>query len=507
MRRLRIATNLGVAAAAALLGIGAPGALGADSPRIGDVSFASLDVYWDSGKGSSANEDGQAPILQSPTAQKERKKIVAGLCAMAKERFVAEKGEAGRGLFAKVRCIDPAIQAEENLQPEAPWRLYATGEGDRLVLRLDYVPKDGPAAPLAAYTIQSRELSGDLLDDKPYRSRLARVFYQKMPADYAMPPGQKAPKGAPKKLLRFRLQFDRVNRVWLPMLVEPEEEASGEGAREPVLGYDPARSAARSNKQAQDLAAYEEKAAKKIESSYLRRLSGLIIDQVSAGYLGLRYGRILVDRSNVLLNKVRQFALVGEFRSGPLSGLRFYYDQLPTVHATEENLEESFGWRRLLIGWGFGFQFPWLIDRVELVPKIGRWNFDANIPVDIGDGTRELRAFTLNKGLSFGAEAALEKFSARYLVRAWAARDFSASFLRRYDGDGSTVTSTRTGIDALIGGPRMPFLGVDFKLAFLLYGMNDHFSIEGNRSGDEGGGRYKITIDAPFVGGGVALAW
>ena len=54
--------------------------------------------------------------------------------------------------------------------------------------------------------------------------------------------------------------------------------------------------------------------------------------------------------------------------------------------------KNRFGWRRLaLIGWGFGFQFPWTVDRVEIVPKVGRWNFDANIPVDLGDGTREAR--------------------------------------------------------------------------------------------------------------------
>ena len=49
-----------------------------------------------------------------------------------------------------------------------------------------------------------------------------------------------------------------------------------------------------------ELADYESKLVKKIESSYLHRLGGLIIDQVSAGFLGVRYGRIMVDQSNKL---------------------------------------------------------------------------------------------------------------------------------------------------------------------------------------------------------------
>ena len=98
--------------------------------------------------------------------------------------------------------------------------------------------------------------------------------------------------------------------------------------------------------------------------------------------------------------------------------------------------------------------------------------------------------------------AAEKVLSSNYLVRGWLSRDVSASALRKFGGNESTVNSTRMGVDALIGGPRLPILGVDFKLAFLLYAMNDHFSVEGSRPEGEGGGRCKITIDAPFVGGG-----
>ena len=494
-----------------------PAALMLASPAAAEsvpVTFDTLDIYWDAGR-TTVKADDQAPILQSPKGQKQRKAIISGLCNLANERLLVGKGTGGRGLFKNTNCIDPVAAVYDDILPTSQWRLAASEvtKGKNRLVRLTLIFAPGGAQkPFEIAGIDGAPLDrmGSFLGDDAYQRRLGNLVQAYLPADYAFPNGVKGPgegaRAAPKTLQLFSLTMDLPTQTWRP-IVGGTAALHGkawkvDGEAEP-LGYDPARSPARREKDRRSLAAREGALVEAFNSSIVGKIGDLFIDQVSAGYIGMRYGRILVGRSNKLLNQVRLLAIVSEFRSGPLEGLRVYYDWIPKIHAEEDGLRESFGMSRLVVGWGFGFGIPWLIDRVELVPKIGNWKFNAQIPVDTGEA-REIRPFALKSGLSFGLEAALEKFSAAYLVRGWASRDFSQSFVAALK---SNVTSTRMGLDALIGGPRLPFLGVDFKLAFLLFVVNDHFSIAGTRGDDLGGGTYKITIDAPFAGGGLAITW
>lgn len=477
------------------------------------VTFKDLDVYWDAGIATKKSSD-QAPILQSPKGQKQRKAIIAGLCTMSQERLLVGKGVGGRGVFENVNCIDPVDAIEEGEEPQASWRLTATeknaGKAVKLTLSLVLGPGKKPLE-LGSVDLTGIERLSGCLSDEEYRRALGKFIQDLLPADYAFPQGVKGAgsvaKGAPKSLQLFSLTVDSETLTWRPQAAGTATVKNGtwnlEGEGGP-LGYDMTRSTASRDKDREALALMETKLVEAADASVVGKISDLLITQVSAGYVGLRYGRVIVDSSNILLSRVGLLSVVSEFRSGPLEGLRFYYDWIPTVKVTELGVEETFGMNRLVVGWGFGFGFPWLIDRVELVPKLGNWNFAANIPVVTDTGDHEVRSFDLRSGLSFGLEGALEKFSSKYLVRAWASRDFSTSFLGALK---SNVTSTRAGIDALIGGPRLPLLGIDFKLAFLLFLLNDHFSIGGTRDAAEGGGQYQITIDAPVAGGGLALTW
>lgn len=476
------------------------------------VSFPKIDVHWDAG--TAKVESGHAPILTSPKGQKERKAIVKALCRLAEDRLRVGRGEGGRGLFSEVNCIDPVRASEDGVKPSAMWRLAASEKkGGKIVhVAVLFVPP-GAEKPVELGGIDLAGVSylDGFLADKSYKNRLARVLQTVFPADYAFPNGLRpvprgAAKTAPKSISLFSLSVDPDAMTWFP---EVEGTATRtktgwkvDGDKGP-LGYDLGRTPARRDSERKLLREREAELVSDADDSLARRIGSVLLDQVSAGYVGLRFGRVIVDRSNVLLNKVRLFSAVSEARSGPLEGARAYYDFIPTTEATVDGLPQSFGMDRFVFGWGFGFPFPWLIDRIELVPKIGRWNFEAQIAVAT-DAGNELRPFSLRSGLSFGLEGGLEIFSSNYLVRGWASRDFSQSIVKALK---SNVTSTRAGVDALIGGPRFPLFGVEFKLAFLLFLVNDHFTIAGTRPDDQGGGQYRITIDAPFAGGGLAFTW
>ena len=110
------------------------------SDRVDASRFDTLEVYWN--VGITKEDDGQAPILQSPKAQKERKQVIAGLCALAREDFVVGKGENGRGLFSK-KCgaSIPWTAAAERLVPRGAVASGRRGKRRPSTwLRLDFAP-------------------------------------------------------------------------------------------------------------------------------------------------------------------------------------------------------------------------------------------------------------------------------------------------------------------------------------------------------------------------------
>ena len=237
------------------------------------------------------------------------------------------------------------------------------------------------------------------------------------------------------------------------------------------------------------------------------------------GFIGARYGQQILT-GNKLLELTNFIGLLFELRSGPLSGLQYYYDVLPPTtyqetSVTDVSVDSSISWTRHVLGYTFRFPFPWLIDRVTLTPKLGLWSLEAKIPGPRDDVGRvsELREFEIENAISLGIEAGMELLASRFLLRPWAGIDSGYSPV----DDSKRVTSRRVGLDTYLAGPRLGILGSTGRFAFLGFLFVENVTLtsdnavgteaEANEDGVKLTTARRIEYNAGYAGLGLALSW
>ncbi len=230
-------------------------------------------------------------------------------------------------------------------------------------------------------------------------------------------------------------------------------------------------------------------------------LSGM----VPGGYVGLRYGFSLF-KTGLFVSKVRTFGLLVEARSGVLSGLRFYYELTPQVK--ESYLGETLYYRssRGVVGWSFGINPEAFISRIDVVPKIGQWTFNVDIPITV-EGSDEIliKKFKLDTALSMGIEAGIEFTVPWILIRTWAGFDQSVAALKSAGSQG-TVSSRRFGLDGIIDGPAISTI---FNIDFLAFVVQESVAItQSNTDKDDDGLAIKgISYTLRTAGLGLTASW
>lgn len=248
-------------------------------------------------------------------------------------------------------------------------------------------------------------------------------------------------------------------------------------------------------------------------------LKNVIADTVATGYVGMRMGKQVIP-GDPLLTKAVSVGVLGEVRGGPLEGLRVYYDYLPKITADDNGFATSIAWSRLIFGASFGFSPGWLIDRIDITPKIGMWSLVGDLAVrdpetDAVTGTEE---FDFKQKFSLGLEAGVEWPRDDFLVRGWYGFDTALSF-GKYGG--SNVKSNRLGVDTYWkAGPTFPIFGVPFKtaiLAFYFYETVDLAKPEVKQEQDELIAAGDTSANSPLVDGltiiggylglGLAISW
>lgn len=228
--------------------------------------------------------------------------------------------------------------------------------------------------------------------------------------------------------------------------------------------------------------------------------------QIAAGFAGFRYGVELVDPKTSTLPRRTLASLLAEFRSGIFEGMRTYWDYVPTVKKAYEGETLAFGYSRILLGYGFGYQLPpgiarFGLRRLELAPKLGIWNLTARLPVASQNGEVKFEDFRIKSTFGFGFELSgevglFERASSFWnpLIRPWYARDLSSSALG--DNLSSNVSSQRLGLDLFWKGPR---LGEVLGLSFMLFSFYETV--------DVGGRGFSIGTVAAYGGGGATIDW
>lgn len=231
------------------------------------------------------------------------------------------------------------------------------------------------------------------------------------------------------------------------------------------------------------------------------------------GYVGMRYG-LEVLPGNDLLKKTHIFSLLVEIRGGPLKGLRYYYDKLPLTEITLKNLDgpqgkASIAWSRHVLGYSFGLNPGFLLDRITIDPKLGMWRFDAALPVPNEDDPDAIRVakFSLGKTFSLALEIGGELLSDWYTLRGWYSIDGGYSLLK----SGGTVRSNRFGADAFFtAGPTFPIFGIPFKTALLGFYVYESVNVSTGEKEELQPGEVAISsvpYSAGYVGGGVLITW
>ncbi len=237
-------------------------------------------------------------------------------------------------------------------------------------------------------------------------------------------------------------------------------------------------------------------------------LTSALLDTAASGYVGLRYGKQVLA-GDELLGKTSFFGLLVEMRGGPLEGLRVYYDKMPQVKNINNGFETQISWSRVILGKSWGWSPGFLVDRLDVTPKIGMWSLSATLPTAFAeDGITPLavQTFATEKALGLAIEGGVEWLSTWYLLRAWGAFDTALNFGRI---GAAGVTSQRFGIDGyLTAGPEIRIFGVPFKTALLGFFLFE--SIELSQNPDEENLEDQIVgigYQGGYAGVGGVLSW
>jgi hypothetical protein len=234
-----------------------------------------------------------------------------------------------------------------------------------------------------------------------------------------------------------------------------------------------------------------------------------LMGQFAGGYVGVRYGKQLF-RNDKLLAKTTFLGVVGEVRAGFLEGFRFYYDKLPKAKESQNGFDTSIEWSRIIVGRSFGMNLGSFIDRLEITPKLGVWNFDSTMELTRntdGDVT-SVGTFSLTRAFSFALEAGAEWYSPAYALRLWYGFDGAAAISKV---GSKRVTSNRMGIETIWkAGPRFGMFGHKFGTALMAFYTYESINLTDTSDPDTLADESAITgvgFSSGYLGLGLALSW
>lgn len=239
-------------------------------------------------------------------------------------------------------------------------------------------------------------------------------------------------------------------------------------------------------------------------------ISDLLFQTAASGYVGLRYGRQTLT-GNKLLEGAGMYGLLVEIRSGPLNGLKFYYDKFPGTSYKTGDVATSLEWSRLVLGKSFSFGFPFFINRAEVTPKLGRYFLSSVQPVEFDSGGNILttQKFEIRNQPSFSVEASAERAAKLYTARLWYAIDRGIPFVPVIGT--SAVSAERAGADLFLNsGLKAQFLGNEYALNLLAFGMYENLTIEDLMLEDLAPGEVAVSaiqLRSAYAGLGVVVNW
>ena len=485
-------------------------------------------------------------------------RITAKACKNLGEALLTGRGAWGLGLFSAFGCFhagatgpDDSPFAGAPAQPNHGWTLKISKKRQSLLLQTYYQGPDPKVAPVLVETVKAElnQWTADLLGDWSYASILASMVLDSMPASRRFAPLQDPsvktldlPLGSgepqPSKVLPampaplrhntmtlFTLSYDAALRKWKPHVVGSATITGKAPAlfwhltftsspeRSPVFAHS-IKGPGTLQKKATKLLAVRQKSllTDKRSTGYAKIRKGVegavrfqILDTGDIGYIGARIGRELIDPATAVIPPSTIISVLAEVRKGFASGLRLYVDWVPVHGATANGEKLWVGYYRVLAGYSFGLKIPYVVDRLEIAPKIGGWSVNSRLPVFASPDSEEVlyRPFNLSFALGFGFEASAVWEGPKYILRLWHGRDISNP-LTKIAGIKRKVLSSRSGIDAVFKGPPVELFGNKWRLGYLAFGYHESltFAQKSNEAGS-----FELEFTSSYAGGGLSLSW
>lgn len=231
---------------------------------------------------------------------------------------------------------------------------------------------------------------------------------------------------------------------------------------------------------------------------------GLLLDNFRGGVVAVRVGTSVYN-DDPLLKKAMIVSVLGEFRSGILSGLSVHYDRIPPVSVDlgDEEGCDKMDSSRLLVGraWSWRPFSPTLA--FEATPKLGSWSYEGGCRfLDTQTNAIEGSEFSIKRELTLGLALAVEWRWRMLALRPWGEVDQAFSV---FGVEGSAVRSTRLGIDAVwrMKGKWSVF-GKAVNPAVLGFASAESISAENK---DQDSATDHIDYSVYFAGAGFGVAW
>jgi hypothetical protein len=466
------------------------------------------------------------------------------ICQNIGESMLVKKSAYETGMFKSFNCILGDDMSKNPLK--SPWLFEIDVKGEHIELVFTHEFEKNRRVTIGRVIkvkIRRSLIVGLVIGDKKFVDLLAYYYADSLPAAYRFNSyNNVATRGAlvintndkidystlpppPKQLTLFQLWYDVEDAFWRPVVVGSatlvaNPEKALKGAKKPPLRYLPKYRVDKINPELMiwgHISAGSGKAEKVLHKALGQRIRAIesenlnilekatyaVVDTVEGsvhgGYIGFRYGYPL-DQRAPLVSKTQIYSLLVELRSGPLEGLRLYYDFVPTVRDEAAGLKYKYGWNRTVLGWSLGTKVIPFIDRFDVVPKLGVWNFDAELPLDPNDSLSNYPV-KIDYGPAFGLEAGAEWYGKWAQMRLWGATDLNIGFL---SAGNESVRTLRGGADVLFDGPK---LGSVFKLTYLASLSGEQVQIDIAEDKESGIVPSSLKFSQSFLGLGLSLSW
>jgi len=232
------------------------------------------------------------------------------------------------------------------------------------------------------------------------------------------------------------------------------------------------------------------------------------------GFFALRFGMQILQ-GNALLEKVKMVGLLVENRGKFLQGLRVYLDWLPKVEADIDGGSANLMSWRLILGRAINWRVHWVvINRIDVVPKIGVWSSKMELPVARIVGTTTgttttqstetyTETFEMKLAPSLGIEVGIEKATPRAVVRAWSAFDYGLL-------QGQHIITKRIGLDGYwTRGPEFRVRSQTFNSGVMGFGILEQIGLKKPEPKEQSSESVITTVDyrTAYLGLGLVLAW